>query len=146
MTDDRATLQSGASVPAPTSSSTTTMASTFVCNMSLLLKLEIQRGNLFKEWKQWRHVWDAYEEVTDLRNKTNRLHVATFITCIGKEVLEVHNGLPFASEEEKSNMTKVLELEETHCIGKANVIYERHKFNNRSQEQTELIDAYVNAL
>ena len=67
MTDDRATLQSGASVPAPTSSSTTTMASTFVCNMSLLLKLEIQSGNLFKEWKLWRHVWDAYEEVTDLR-------------------------------------------------------------------------------
>ena len=44
-------------------------------------------------------------------------------------------------------MTKVLELWETHCIGKTNVIYERYKFNNRSQEQTESIDAaYVNAL
>ena len=82
----------------------------------------------------------------DLPNKTNRLRVATFITCIGKEALEVHNGLLFASEEEKSNMTKVLELWETHCIGKTNVIYERYKFNNRSQEQTELIDTYVNAL
>ena len=72
MTDDRATLQSGGSVPAPTSSSTTTMASTFVCNMSLPLKLEIQSGNLSKEWKLWRHVWDAYEEVTDLAG-TNRI-------------------------------------------------------------------------
>ena len=44
-------------------------------------------------------------------------------------------------------MTKVLELWETHCIGKTNVIYERYKFNNRSQEQTESIDAvYVNAV
>jgi len=65
---------------------------------------------LSPEWKQWRQVWDAYEEVTDLRNKTNRLRVATFITCIGKEALEVQNGLLFQSEEEKFNMTKVLEL------------------------------------
>ena len=122
------------------------MASTFMCNVSLPPKLEIHTGNLAKEWKQWRQVWDAYEKVSDLRKKTNRLRVATFITCIGKEALEVHNGLPFASEEEKSNMTKVLELWETHCIGKTNVIYERYKFNNRSQEQTESIDAYVNAL
>ena len=146
MTDDSVTPQSGASVPAPVSQSTTTMASTFMCNVSLPPKLEIHSGNLSKEWKQWRQVWDAYEEVTDLRNKTNRLRVVTFITCIGKEALEVHNGLPFASEEEKSNMTKVLELWETHCIGKTNVIYERYKFNNRSQEQTESIDTYENAL
>ena len=43
-------------------------------------------------------------------------------------------------------MTKVLELWETHCIGKTNIIYERYKFNNRSQEQTESIDTYVTAL
>ena len=70
----------------------------------------------------------------------------TFITCIGKEALEIHNGLPFRSEEEKSDITKVLELWETHCIGKTNIIYERYKFNNRSQEQTESIDTYVTAL
>ena len=67
-----------------------------------------------------------------------------FITCIGKEGLEVHNDLLFANEKEKSNMTKVLELWETHCIGKTNVIYKRCKFNNRLQEQTT--NAYVNAL
>ena len=43
-------------------------------------------------------------------------------------------------------MTKVLQLLETHCTGKTNVIYERCKFNNRSQEQTEPINAFVNAL
>ena len=34
--------------------------------------------------------------------------MATFITCIGKEALEIHNDLPFRREEEKSDMTKVL--------------------------------------
>ena len=86
------------------------MASSFMCNVSLPPKLKIHSGNSSKERKQWRQVWDAYEEVTDFRIKTSRLRVATFITCISKEALEIHNGLPFRSEEEKSDMTKVLEL------------------------------------
>ena len=146
MPSDNATPQFGTSVSTSIPDSVTTMASSFMCNVSLPPKLEVHSTNLSKEWKQWRQVWDAYEEVTDLRNKPSRRRVATFITSIGKEALEVHNGLPFASEEEKSDMNKVLELWETHCIGKTNVIYERYKFNNRLQEQTESIDTYVNAL
>jgi len=84
-----------ATLPSTSSTSTTT----FLCNISLPPKIEIHCENLSKEWKQWRQVWDAYEEVTELQNKTSHLHVATFITCIGKEALEVHNGLPFQSDE-----------------------------------------------
>jgi len=115
------------------------MLLTFVCNVSLPPKLEIHSGNLSKEWKQWQQAWDAYEEVTDLRNRTdtNRLRVATFITCIGREALKVHNGLPFVRSRVMAG---------NHCVGKTNVTYERGKFNNRSQEQTETIDAYVSAL
>ncbi|PFX23773.1 hypothetical protein AWC38_SpisGene11661 [Stylophora pistillata] len=128
-----------------TAPSTSIMASPFMCNVSLPPKLAVYSGNFSKEWRQWRQVWDAYEEVTDFRNKTSRLRVATFITCIGKEALEIHNGLPLSSGEEKSDLTKVLELWETHCIGKTNIIYENYKFHNRSQEQTESIDTYVTA-
>ena len=71
---------------------------------------------------------------------------AAFITCIGKEALEVHNGLPFQSDEEKADINKVLELWANHCIGKTNIIYERYKFNNRLQEQTETIDTYITTL
>ena len=44
------------------------------------------------------------------------------------------------------NMDKVLELWQNNCIGKTNVIYERYKFNNRSQEADESIDAYTTVL
>ena len=103
---------------------------TSVHTPSLPPKLEIHSGKLSEEWKQWRQVWDAYEEVTDLRSKTSCLRVATFITYIGKEALEIHNGLPFRSEEDKSDITKVLELWETHCISKTNIIYERYKLGH----------------
>ena len=81
-----------------------------------MYRLEIRCENLCKEWKQWRQVWDAYEDVTELRNKTSRRRVAPFITCIGKEAVEVHNGLPFQSDEEKADINKVLELWANHCI------------------------------
>ena len=132
--------------PPATSGTSATTLTTFSCNVSLPPKLQLQSGNLSKEWKQWRQIWEAYEEVTDLRNKTSRLRVATFITCIGKEALEVHNGLPFQSDAEKTDIQKVLELWQNHCMGKTNIICERYKFNNRSQEQAESIDTYVTTL
>ena len=54
--------------------------------------------------------------------------------------------LPFSSDAERENMDKVLELWQNYCIGKTNVIYERYKFNNRSQEANESTDAYTTAL
>ena len=46
----------------------------------------------------------------------------------------------------KTDIQKVLELWQNHCIGKTNIIYERYKFNNHSQEQAESIDTYVTTL
>ena len=40
----------------------------------------------------------------------------------------------------------MLELQQNYCTGKTNVIYERYKFNNHSQESDESIDAYTTAL
>jgi len=40
----------------------------------------------------------------------------------------------------------VLELWANDCIGKTNIIYERYKFDNRSQEQAESIDTYITTL
>ena len=74
------------------------------------------------------------------------LRVATFITCIGPDALEIHTGLPFQSDDDRQNIDKVLELWQNYCIGKTNVIYERYRFNNRSQESDKSIDAYTTAL
>ena len=130
----------------PPSTSGTSTTTTFSYNVSLPPKIEIRCEDLSKEVKRWRQVWDAYEEVTELRNETSRLRVATFFTCIGKDALEVHNGLPFQSDEEKADINKVLKLWANHCIGKTNIIYERDKFNYRSQEQAESIDTYSTTL
>ena len=72
-------------------------------------RLEL-KGKLSDNWKKWKQVWDAYETVTKLNEKESKFRVATFITCIGAEVLEVHNGLLFRSEDDKQDINIVLDL------------------------------------
>ena len=63
-------------------------------------RLEL-KSNLAKTWKSWKQLWDAYETVTELNEKDSKLRVATFVTCIGPDALDIHNGLPFQNDEEK---------------------------------------------
>ena len=104
------------------------------------------RGNIAENWKRWKQVWDSFEIASRLNQQENQVRVATFITCIGSDALEVYNSLPFESDEDKMIMSKVLELMENHCIGQTNVIYERYCFNNRNQETGESFDGYLTAL
>ena len=92
-------------------------------------KIELS-GNLAKNRKQWKQVRSAYELVTGLNEQTDEY--------------------PCQSEDEKKNLAKILakilELRESYCLGKTNVIHERYRFNNRDQEASESIDNYASNL
>ena len=119
----------------------------FTSNVPVPPKIELPvSGNLANNWKQWKQVWSAYELVTRLNEQTDEYRVAAFITCIGPKALTIHNGLPFQSEDEKKNLAKILELWESYCLGKTNIIYERYRFNNRNQDAGESIDTYASNL
>ena len=60
--------------------------------------------------------------------------------------MEIHNGLPFQSEEEK-NMDKVIELWNNYCITNTNIIHERCKFQYQAQYSAgESIDTWATAV
>ena len=88
-------------------------------------KIELS-WNLAKNRKQWKQVWSAYELVTRLNEQTDEY--------------------PCQSEDEKKNLAKILELRESYCLGKTNIIHERYRFNNRDQEASESIDTYASNL
>ena len=46
-------------------------------------------------------VWDSFDIASPLNQQENKYRVATFITCIGLNALEVYNALPFEAEEDK---------------------------------------------
>ena len=100
-------------------------AAIFTTNVLAPPKIELS-GNIANNWKQWKQVWSAYELVSRLNEQTEEY--------------------PFQSEDEKKNVAKILELRESYCLGKTNVIYETYRFNNRDQEAGELIDTYASNL
>lgn len=103
-------------------------------------------NDLASQWKKWKQIWDSFEIVTGLGNKSAEYRTATFITCIGEDALDIYNGLPFAEAADKTNIDTVIELFGNYCVGETNVIFERNVFNNRQQEHGETFDNFVSSL
>ncbi|XP_032241511.2 uncharacterized protein K02A2.6-like [Nematostella vectensis] len=114
-------------------------------NLQLPQKLET-RGSLANNWKTFKRLWINYEIASQLDKQRMELRTATLISCIGPEALEIYDGLPFANEEDKTNINRIMELMEAHCVGETNEIYERYLFNRRNQENGESVESFIAAL
>ena len=114
-------------------------------NIPLPSKLEL-KGNLATNWKRFKRLWKNYEIASRLSSQSSELRTATLLTCIGPDVLDIYDGLPFTDEAEKTNVDKVIELLEAYFIGETNEIYEAYLFNQRVQEVGESFDSFLTAL
>ena len=82
-------------------------------------KLDL-RGNLASNWKKFKRLWVNYEIATRLNTKSKQLCVATLITCLGPDILDIYDGLPFTTEEEREDIDVVLKLLEDYGVGETN--------------------------
>lgn len=82
------------------------------------------RGNIAKNWRHFKRVWENYEIARGLKERNEELRVATLLTCLGAEAFSVYDGSKFESEEDQKDIIKVLQV---LCIGQSNVIYERRR-------------------
>ena len=71
-------------------------------------KLDL-RGNLAVNWKKFRRIWKNYEIATHLNKQDSSLRVATLLSCIGSDVLDIFDGLSFDTEANRQDINKVLE-------------------------------------
>lgn len=101
-------------------------------------------GNLAGNWKKFKRMWNNYE--VDLEPKVTTQDSYLILTCIGPDVVDIYDALPFDNDEEKTNIAKVLALLEKYFIGETNETYERYLFNKREQESRESFDAYLTNL
>ena len=115
----------------------------FQSTIPLPSKLEF-KGNLAVNWKKFKSA--NYEVASRLNTQSRDLHTATLLTCIGPDVLEIYDGLPFANTEERTQIDKVVELLDAYFIGETNEIYEAYLFNQRVQEIRESFDSFLTAL
>ena len=108
--------------------------------------LQLSKGNSSQNWKRFKQKWNNYELATDIAGKDDQVRVATFLTVIGDEALDVYNAFTWDSDEDKVKMDKVLEQFEKFFEPQKNTIYERYLFFSRGQERGESIDKYATVL
>ena len=70
-------------------------------------KLDL-RGKLAVNWKKFRRIWENYEIATHLNKQDSSLRVATLLSCIGSDVLDIFDGLSFDTEADRQDINKVL--------------------------------------
>ena len=68
------------------------------------------------------------------------------ISAMDADTLRVVNTLPYAAEEDRQKLEKILELLETYCLQDETVMYERHTFYQCQQEDNEPVESFITDL
>ena len=102
--------------------------------------LDLSGGNISANWKKFKQKYTNYEIATGISSKDSATRVATLLTVIGNDAIDVFNTLTWDEEDIDKKIEKVLLKFEEHCEPKKNVSYDRYKFFSRAQESGESID------
>ena len=108
--------------------------------------LDLSGGNICENWKKFKQKFTNYEIATGINKKETATRVATLLTVIGNDAIDVFNTITWDAEGDDTKIEKVLQIFEEHCEPKKSVSYERYKFFSRAQESGETIDQYVTVL
>jgi len=83
------------------------------------------------EWKRFKAQWLNYLIAAKLTNEPDVRKVAILLACIRADGFALFDGLPFATDDDRQNITRVLEAYESQFVPQTNVCYERWRFNER---------------
>jgi hypothetical protein len=62
---------------------------------------------------------------------------------VGTEAYEIYQTFEFDDDNDRSDIDKVIEAFQRHCVGEINVTYERYVFNQRTQSPGETFDVFL---
>lgn len=109
-------------------------------------KLSLHSGNTAENWKRFKNAWFNYEIAAGFEPKSGKIRVATLLSVIGEEAVEVFETFEWSDDADKVKIEKVLEKFEKYCIPRANLLFETFRFGSRLQNEGENVDSYVTVL
>ena len=104
------------------------------------------RYALSQKWRTWKQRWEAYSAISDLTAKPDEYQIGMLISCASDETLTIVNALPYSNDGDRNKLSKVLKLLEEFCLAEENVMYERHTFYRRKQEEDESVESFITAI
>ncbi|GFN74230.1 Pol polyprotein [Plakobranchus ocellatus] len=103
-------------------------------------------GNLAENWRKWQQRFQLYLEASELDKKPKKQQKAILLHTIGPDALELFNTFTFSEEEDIDDIRVKMQKFEEHCKPKRNLIYDRHQFLTKQQQEGESFDQFVTEL
>ncbi|GFN74652.1 Pol polyprotein [Plakobranchus ocellatus] len=103
-------------------------------------------GNLAENWRMWQQRFQLYLEASELNKKPKKQQKAILLHIIGPDALELFNTFTFSEEEDIDDIRVIMQKFEEHCKPKRNLIYDRHQFLTKQQQEGESFDQFVTEL
>ena len=102
-------------------------------------------GDQASNWEFFKDSWKNYATATKLDQKDKKIVVATLLSIMGKEFLNVCRNLPMTVEERQDANVILTKLDE-YFVPKRNTIYERYVFSCRSRKHGKSFDQFLTEL
>lgn len=93
-------------------------------------------------WKLWIQQYEWFEIATNMQAKAQNVQVATFMSSIGTDAVQIFNTFG-CTPEELANLDTVKGRFRTYFTPKTNITYERYMFNRMAQEDGESFDEFL---
>ena len=107
-------------------------------------KMEV-KGDIVSNWSFFKDSWHNYVIATELNEKDKKIQVATLLSVMGKECIQIYKNLPLTDAQRKDPETIIKALGD-HFEPQRNTIYERYLFNLTQQEPNETFDQFISRL
>ena len=99
--------------------------------------------NTPQRWARWEKQFGTYYVAAELDQKSKEVQVARLLNAAGPEAQEIHDLFTFENDDEKKEYKTILKKFRDYCRPKKNVVYERHKFWSRRQNEGEPFDKWL---
>ena len=93
-------------------------------------------------WTKWKKRFERYRSASGLSEKDEAVQVSALIYAMGDSAEEIFDSFGL-SETDARKYDQVTERFQEHFVKRHNPIYERARFNQRSQQPGESIDSFV---
>lgn len=104
--------------------------------------LVLQGAKSANSWKLWIQQYRWFEVATGTLNKPQEVQVATFMSAVGTEAVEIFNTFG-CTDEQLANIDTIKQLFQTYFTPKLNPTYERYQLNRMVQEDGESFDEFL---
>lgn len=98
-----------------------------------------------ENWKRWLTRWERYRVISGLSKQNAETQVNSFLYALGSEAEDALIAMRLPDEDAR-DYDKVTAAFDHYFVPRRNVIYERARFNQRSQLEHEPVESFVKDL